>query len=113
MSSIEDVDKTLVKIADWYHDHLSEYSRQREVTEFGLGSATVYSDEIDELDGLITEAQLTVDEMLNETCHLVTESADARDWPNNQRCDQCGEYVAVVSPEVVRYCPSCGRRIVE
>ena len=58
----------------------------------------------------------TIDDLrlrLQESCHLVTESTDARDWPNNQRCDHCGEYVAVVSPEVVRYCPSCGRRIVE
>lgn len=67
------------------------------------------ADTIDELRARCQELQ----EKEWRTCHLVTESTDARDWPNNQQCDQCGEYVAVVSPEVVRYCPSCGRRIVE
>lgn len=71
---------------------------------------------------LMREAADTIDELrvrcqeLQErewqTCHLVTESKSARDWPNNERCDHCGEYVAVVSPERVSFCPSCGRRVV-
>ena len=63
----------------------------------------------------IAELRLRCQELQEKewrTCHLVTESTDARDWPNNQRCDHCGEYVAVVSPERVNFCPSCGKRIV-
>ena len=74
--------------------------------------ARLMRDAADTIDELRTRCQ-ELQEKEWQTCHLVTESTYATDWPNNQRCDQCGEYVAVVSPEVVRYCPSCGRRIVE
>jgi hypothetical protein len=53
-----------------------------------------------------------LDKALDGTCHLVTVIDSATDWPENQKCDQCGEYVSVIVPEVVRYCPNCGRRVV-
>lgn len=47
------------------------------------------------------------------TCKIETVSTDARDWPDNQRCSACGEYVSVLAPESPRYCPNCGRRVVD
>ena len=45
-------------------------------------------------------------------CRIETVTTDARDWPNNERCTGCGEFVSVLNPIRPRYCPNCGRKVV-
>ena len=49
---------------------------------------------------------------LTETCHNVAEYPEDGFWPSPHfKCSECG--ASHVSMEYVRYCPSCGRRVVE
>lgn len=87
---------------------VEEKNRERSRYEQAQPEMTEGAKEI--LDRLIAGAD-DVESQL--TCHLVIRSESDKRWPALYQCDQCNEHVSVVSPYEVKYCPSCGRRVIE
>ena len=100
---------------EWWHDddlspdHTEWMTDEAAYTSLGMDGDTLAIQTIRKM----TPEQAVEATVGRGTCHIETVSADARDWPDNQRCDACGGTICMVLPEAPRYCPNCGRRIVE
>lgn len=100
------LEAVLMRIADWFGDHLTEVSDGYERGDFGERFAVVDGDEIDELDELICEAQQIADIRGDTHMELSTDMSRIR-------CHQCGyELPYGTDLSKTHYCGGCGRLVV-
>lgn len=114
------IDDALIQIADWYHDHLSEYAEECEIDEYGGLYWVIGRDVSDDLDNLIIKAQ-NLAATLGADEYAIEHNVDG-----SYKCPICGcvvdydvrgddERIITMDDYVIpfNFCPKCGAEVVD
>lgn len=116
------IDDALIQIADWYHDHLSEYAEECEIDEYGGLYWVIGRDVSDDLDNLIIKAQ-NLAATLGADEYAIEHNVDGSYKCPNPKCGCVVDYdirgdderIITMDDYVIpfNFCPKCGRRIID